>query len=166
MLEIRMEKKKFRMLISIQIRSVTQSCPTLCDPMNPSMPGLPVHHQLLEFTPTHVHRVSDANQPSHPLSSPSPPASNLISGSSAFSKTSLNIWKFTVQLSHPYLTTGKNIALTRRTFVGKVMSVLFNMLSRLPAIYFTQGSVYMSMLLSPFFPLSPSAIVSTSPFSI
>ena len=75
-LEIRMEKKKFRMLISIQIRSVTQSCPTLCDPMNPSMPGLPVHHQLLEFTPTHVHRVSDANQPSHPLSSPSPPAPN------------------------------------------------------------------------------------------
>ena len=73
---------------------------------------------------------------------------------------------FTVQLSHPYMTTGKTIALTRRNFVGKAMSLLFNMLSRLPAIYFTQGSVYMSMLLSPFFPLSPSAIVSTSPFSI
>ena len=57
-----------------QIRSVAQSCPTLCDPMNPSMPGLPVHHQLPEFTETHVHRVSDAIQPSHPLSSPSPPA--------------------------------------------------------------------------------------------
>ena len=54
-----------------QFRSVTQSCPTLCDPMNRSTPGLPVHHQLLEFTQTHVHRVSDAIQPSHPLSSPS-----------------------------------------------------------------------------------------------
>ena len=52
--------------------SVAQSCPTLCDPMNLSMPGLPVHHQLPEFTQTHAHRVSDAIQPSHPLSSPSP----------------------------------------------------------------------------------------------
>ena len=59
-----------------QIRSVAQLCPTLCDPMNRSMPGLPVHHQLLEFTQTHVHRVSDAIQPSHPLSSSSPPAPN------------------------------------------------------------------------------------------
>ena len=56
--------------------SVAQSCPTLCNPMNCSTPGLPVHHQLLEFTQTHVHRVSDAIQPSHPLSSPSPPAPN------------------------------------------------------------------------------------------
>ena len=83
---------------SVQLSSVAQSCLTLCDPMNCSTPGLPVHHQLPEFTQTHVHRVSDANQPSHPLSSPSPPASNLISGSSAFSKTSLNIWKFTVHV--------------------------------------------------------------------
>ena len=59
-----------------QIRSVAQSCPTLCDPMNRSTPGLPVHHQLPEFTETHVHRVSDAIQPSHPLLSPSPPAAN------------------------------------------------------------------------------------------
>ena len=57
---------------SDQIRSVAQSCPTLCDPMNCSTPGLPAHHQLLEFTQTHVHRVSDAIQPFHPLSSPSP----------------------------------------------------------------------------------------------
>ena len=56
--------------------SVTQSCPTLCDPMNCSTPGLPVHHQLPEFTQTHVHRVSDTIQPSHPRSSPSPPAPN------------------------------------------------------------------------------------------
>ena len=61
---------------SIQIRSVVQSCLTLCDPMNRSTTGLPVHHQLPEFTETHVHRVSDAIQPSHPLSSPSPPAPN------------------------------------------------------------------------------------------
>ena len=63
-------------ILSDQIRSVAQSCPTLCDPMNRSTPGLPVHHQLLEFTQTHVHRVSDDIQPSHPLSSPSPPAPN------------------------------------------------------------------------------------------
>ena len=61
---------------SDQIRSVAQSCPTLCDPMNRSTPGLPVHHQLPEFTHTHVHQVSDAIQPSHPLSSASPLAPN------------------------------------------------------------------------------------------
>ena len=61
---------------SDQIRSVPQSCPTLCNPMNHSMPVLPVHHQLPEFTQTHFHRVSDAIQPSHPLSSPSPLAPN------------------------------------------------------------------------------------------
>ena len=61
---------------SVQFSSVTQSCPTLCDPMNRSTPGLPVHHQLPEFTQTHVHRVGDAIHPSHPLSSPSPPAPN------------------------------------------------------------------------------------------
>ena len=61
---------------SVQFRSVTQSCLTLCDPMNRSTPGLPVHTKLPEFTQTHVHRVSDAIQPSHPLASPSPPAPN------------------------------------------------------------------------------------------
>ena len=61
---------------SVQFSSVAQSCLTLHDPMNCSMPRLPVHHQLPEFTQTHVHRVSDATQPSHPLSSPSPPAPN------------------------------------------------------------------------------------------
>ena len=62
---------------SVQFSSVTQSCPTFCNPMDCSMPGLPVHHQLLEFIQTHVHQVGDAIQPSHPLSSPSPPAFNL-----------------------------------------------------------------------------------------
>ena len=61
---------------SVQFSSVAQSCPTLCDPKNRSTPGLPVHHQLLELTQTHVHQVSDAIQPSHPRSSPSPPAPN------------------------------------------------------------------------------------------
>ena len=61
---------------SVQFSSVTQSCPTLCNPMNRSMPGLPVHHQLPEFTQTHVHRVGDAIHPSHPLLSPFPPAPN------------------------------------------------------------------------------------------
>ena len=61
---------------SVQFSSVTQSCLTLYDPMNYSTPGLPVHHQLLEFTQTHVHQVGDAIQPSHPLSSSSPPALN------------------------------------------------------------------------------------------
>ena len=61
---------------SVQFMSDAQSCPTLCDLMNCSMPSLPVHHQLPEFTQTHIHRVRDAIQPSHPLSSPSPPASN------------------------------------------------------------------------------------------
>ena len=169
----------------MQFSPVTQSCPTLCNPMNCSRLGLLVHHQLPEFTQTHVHQVSDAIQPSHPLSSPSPPAPNPSQHQSLFqwvnsymgwpkywsfsfsiipskehpglisfrmdwldllavqgtlksllqhhsSKASI-LWHsvfFTVQLSHPYMTTGKTIALTRRTFVGKVMSLLFNMLSR------------------------------------
>ena len=154
--------------------------------MNCSTPGVPVCHQLLEFTQTQVHQVSDAIQPSHPLSSPSPPAPNPSQHHSLFqwvnsshevakywsfsfsiipskehpgpisfrmdwldllavqgtlksllqnhsSKASILQWLafFTVQLSHPYMTTGKTIALTRRTFVGKVMSLLLNMLSRL-----------------------------------
>ena len=168
-----------------QIRSVTQLCPTLCDPMNRSTPGLPVHHQLPEFTQTHVHRVSDAIQPSHPLSSPSPPAPNPLQHQGFFKwvsslhqvakvlefqlqhqsfqwhpgpisfrmdwldllavqgtlksllqhhslKASIHRCSafFVVQLSHSYTTTGKTMTLTIRTFVYKVMSLLFNTLSR------------------------------------
>ena len=69
---------------SVQFSSVAQSCPTLCDPMNWSTPGLPVHHQLPEFTQTHIHRVSDAIQPSHPLLSPSPLAPNTSQHQSLF----------------------------------------------------------------------------------
>ena len=61
---------------SVQFSSVAQSCPTLCNPMNHSTPGLPVHHHLLKFTLTYVHQVGEAIQPSHPLSSPSPPTLN------------------------------------------------------------------------------------------
>ena len=150
------------------------------------MPGFPVHHQLLEFTETHVHRVGDAIQPSHSLLSPSPPTFNLSQHQGLLNESVLRIrwpkyWSFnfsispsneysgltffrinwldlltvqgtlksliqhhsskasilwcsaffTVQLSHPYMTTGKTIALTRWTFVGKVLSLLFSMLSRL-----------------------------------
>ena len=73
---------------SVHFSSVTQSCPTLCDPMNQSMPGLPVHHQLPESTQTHVHWVGDAIQPSHPLSSPSLPALNLSQHQGLFKRVS------------------------------------------------------------------------------
>ena len=178
-----------------QFSSVAQSCLTLCDPMNCSTPGFPVHHQLLELAQTHVHRVGDAVQPSHPLSSPSPPAFSL-SQHQVFSNESVlcirwpNYWSFSfsispsneysglislridwfdllavqgtlksllqhhsskasilqcsaffmIQLSHPYMTTGKTIALTRWTFVGKVMSLLFNMLSRLVIAFLSRSN--------------------------
>ena len=84
---------------SVQFSSVTQSCPTLCDSMIRSMPGLPVRHQLPEFTQTHVHRVSDAIQPSHPLSSPSPPtfilsSIRVFSNESALCISWPNYWSF------------------------------------------------------------------------
>ena len=165
--------------------------------MNRSMPGLPVHHQLPESTQTHDHRVGDAVQPSHPLSSPSPPALSLsqhqgLSNESALRMRWPKYWSFSfstspsnehsglisfrmdwldllavqgtlksllqhyrskasilrssaffiVQLSHPYMTTGKTIALIRWTFVGKVMSLPFNMLSRLVILSFRGVSVF------------------------
>ena len=153
--------------------------------MTAACPGFPVHYQLPELTQTHVHRVNDAIQPSHPLPSPSPPAFNLSQHQGLFQESVLPIgWPkywififsislsneysglisfrmdwlnllavqrtlksflqhhsskpsilrhsafFIVQLSHPYMTIGKAVALIRWTFVGKVMSLLFNMLSR------------------------------------
>ena len=71
------EKERYIYLNEVQFSSVAQSCPTLCDPMKHSRPGLPVHHQLLEFTQTHIHWVSDTIKPPHPLSSPSLPSFNL-----------------------------------------------------------------------------------------
>ena len=90
------EKKRLKPLnnrdisISVKFSSVTQSCLTLCDPMNSSMPGLPVHHQLPESTQTHVHCVCDAIQPSHPLSSPSPPALKSFPASGSFQMSQLS----------------------------------------------------------------------------
>ena len=99
-------------LDSHQFSSVAQSSPTLCDPMNHSMPGLPVHHQLPEYTQTHVHRVSDAIQTPHPLSSPSPPTFNLPSIRVFSNESVLHIrwpkcWSFSFNISpsneHPGL---------------------------------------------------------------
>ena len=185
--------------------SVTQSCQTLCNPMDCSMPGLPVHHQLVEYTQTHVNWVSDAIQPSHPLSSPSPPAFNLSQHQGLFKWVSSSpqvakYWNFSfnmslsneysgliffgmdwldvlavqgtlksllqyhsskasilghsaffiVQLSHPNMTTRKAIALTRWTFVGKVMSLLFNTLSRLVMTFLQRSKrLFISWLQSP-----------------
>ena len=95
-----------------QFSSVTQSCPTLCNPMNCSTPGLPVHHQLLVSTQTHVHQVDDAIRPSHPLSSPSLPALNLSQHQGLFQLSALcirwpNYWSFSFNISlsneHPEL---------------------------------------------------------------
>ena len=88
---------------TIQFSSVAQSCPTLCDPMNRSTPSLPVHHQLPEFTQTHVHQVSDAIQPSHPRLSPSPPARNPSSIKVFFHETTLRMrwpkyWSFSFSI--------------------------------------------------------------------
>ena len=95
---------KYWSFSSIQFTSVTQSCLTLCDPMNCSMPGLPVHHQLPEFSQTHVHPVGDAIQPSHPLSSPSPPALNPSQHHGLSSESTLHMrwpkyWSFSLSIS-------------------------------------------------------------------
>ena len=79
-------------MCSVQLSSVAQSCPTLCDPMNCSTPSLPVHHQLPEFTQTHVHRVSDAIQPSHPLSSPFSSCPQPLPASESFPMSQLFAW--------------------------------------------------------------------------
>ena len=88
---------------AVQFSSVSQSCPTLCDPMNRSTPGLPVHHQLPEFTQTHIHRVSDAIQPSHPLASllllPSiPPSIRLFSNESTLRMRWPKYWSFSFSI--------------------------------------------------------------------
>ena len=194
--------------------SVAQSCPTLCDPMNCNMPGLPVCHQLPEFTQAYVHWVSDAIQPSHPLSSSSPPVLNISHHQGLFNESVLCItWPkycsfsfnispsnehpglisfrmdlldllavqgtlksllqhhsskasilwcsafFTAQHSLSYMTTGETIALMRWTFIGKVMSLLFNILSRLVIIFLPRSKhLLISWLQSPSFvsTVSPS----------
>ena len=98
-------------MVLFQFSSVAQSCPTLSGPINHSMPGLPVHHQLPEFTQTHVHQVSDAIQPSHPLSSPSappiPPSVRVFSNESTLCMRLPKYWSFSFSISpsneHPGL---------------------------------------------------------------
>ena len=103
---------------SIQISSVAQSCPTLCDPMHCSTPGLPVHHQLSEFTQTHVHRVRDAIQPSHPLSSPSPapmpPSIRVFSNESTLRMRWPKYWSF---IAYSF---NSNVLLTAFCFLTKL----------------------------------------------
>ena len=82
----------------VQFSSVAQSCPTLCNPMNCSTPGLPVHHQLPEFTQTHIHRVSDAIQPSHPLP-PIPPSIRVFSNESTLHMRWPKYWSFSLSIS-------------------------------------------------------------------
>ena len=99
-------------MYSVQFSSVAQSCPTLCNPINQSTPGLPVHHQLPEFTQTHVHRVSGAIQPSHPLASPSlpapiPPSNRVFSNESTLRMRWPKYWNSSLRISpsseHPGL---------------------------------------------------------------
>ena len=110
---------------SVQFSSVTQSCPTLCDPMNRSTPGLPVHHQLPEFMQTHVHQVSDAIQPSHPLSSPFLPAPNPSQHQSLFQwvNSSHEVAKvLEFQLQHPSLHRNPRAELLQNGLVGSPCS--------------------------------------------
>ena len=105
-----------------QCSSVAQSCPTLCDPMNCSTPGLPVHHQLPEFTQTYVHRVGDAIQPSHPLLSPSllppiPSSIRVFSNESSLRMRWPKYWSFSFSISpsseHPGLISLQSKGLSR-----------------------------------------------------
>ena len=118
---------------SVQFSSVTQLCPTLCDPKNHRTPGLPVHHQLPESTQTHVHWVSDAIQPFHPLSSPSPPAPNPSQHQSLFKWVSSCIrwpkdWSFSLNISpsneHPGLVSFRMDWLDLLTVQGTLKSLL------------------------------------------
>ena len=130
----------FQFSISVQFSSVAQSCPTLCDPMNCSTPGLPVHHQLPEFTQTHVHQVGDAIQPSHPLSSPSPPAPNPSQHQGLFHWVSSShhrwpkYWNFTISISpsneHPGLISFRMYWLDLLAFQGTLKSLLQHHSSR------------------------------------
>ena len=116
-----------------QCSSVIQLCPTLCDPINRSTPGLPVHHQLPEFTQTHVHWVGDAIQPSHLLSSPSPPALNLssirvFSNESTFHMRWPKYWSFSFSISpsneHPGLIPFRMDCLDLLAIQGTLKSLL------------------------------------------
>ena len=194
---------------SVQFSSVAQSCPTLCNPMNRSTPGLAVHHQLPEFTQTHA--IESVMPSSHLilccpllLLPPIPPNIRVFSNESTLHMRWPKYWSFslgiipskeipglisfrmdlldllavpgtlksllqhhsskasilqcsaffTVQLSHPFMTTGKTIALTRQTFIGKVMSLLLNILSRLVITFLPRSKYLLISWLQ-----SPSAVI-------
>ena len=135
-----------------QFSSVAQSCPTLCNPMNRSTPGLPVHHQLPEFTQTHVHRVSDAIQPSHPLSSPSPPAPNPSQHQSLFqwvnsSHEGAKVLKF--QLQHHSFQRNPRADLLQNGLVGSPCSPRDSQESSPTPHFKSINSLVLSLLHSP-----------------
>ena len=142
-------------LYCIQFTSVTQPCPTLCDSMNHSMPGLPVHHQLPEFTQTHVHWVDDAIQPSHPLLSPSPPAPNPSQHQGLFQMSQLFAWSgqsigvSASVLVHPMNTQDwSHLGWTGWiSLLSKGLSRVFSntTVQKYQFIYFIYTSVYMSI---------------------
>ena len=130
----------------VQFSSVAQSCPTLCDPMNCSTPGLPVHHQLPEFTQTHVHWVGDVIQPSHPLSSPSPPAPNPTKHQSLFQWVNMRwpkYWSFSFSIipskEHPGLIFFRMLITVYNYLATNLKSILTNVLkiSKSLCIFFT-----------------------------
>ena len=126
---------------SVQFSSVSQSCLTLCNPMNRSTPGLPVHHQLPEFTQTHVHRVGDAIQPSHPLLSPSPPAPNpssirVFSNESTLRMRWPKYWSFNFSIISSKRTPRTD--LLQNGLVGSPCSPRASCLSKFPPLY-TRG---------------------------
>ena len=118
-MEVRFSSVQFSCFSSVQFSSIAQSCLTLCDPMNRSTPGLPVHHQLPEFTQTHVHRVSDGIQPSHPLSSPSPPAPNPSQHQSLFKWVNSSHFpeSGSFQMSQLFISDGQSIGISASTSV-------------------------------------------------
>ena len=141
---------------SVQFRSVAQSCPALCDPtMNCSMPGLPVHHQIPEFTQTHVHRVSDAIQPSHPLSSPFPPtlippSIRVFSNESTLHMRWPKYWSFSLSIvpskEHPGLISFRMHWLDLLSVQGTLKSLLQHHNSKASIIWrATSGSLEISL---------------------
>ena len=147
-----MSNKSF--YVSVHFSWVAQLCPTLCDPMNRSRPGLPVHHQLLEFTQTHAHRVSDAIQPSHPLWSPShlppiPPSIRVFSNESTLCMKWPKYWSFSVSISpsneHPGLISFRMDWLDLLAVQGTLKSLLQHHSSR-ASIF--RGSAFFTVQLS------------------
>ena len=140
--------------ILVQLSSVTQSCPTLCNPKNCSTPGLPVHHQLPESTQTHIYPLSDAIQPSHPLSSPSPPALSLPSIRVFSNESALHIrwpknWSFSFNISpsneHSGLVSFRMDWLDLLAVQGTLKSLLQHHISKASCINFCE--IYCSVVI-------------------